>query len=185
MNINERIKHVRKNLGLNQAGFGERIGLKQGAISKLEQDGSTVTDQNVHMICDVFGISEQWLRTGEGEMRADSRDTYIKKLAQQYQLGAAHAGMIEAFLRLTSEQRDSLLAIMRQMVEGADDADRVAESRPNTQDYDEHAENQPSRAADPHLTVEEKRAIINRELDAEAAAPGKWSASTSANGGAR
>ena len=124
MNINERIKHVRKSLDLNQGEFGERIKLKQGAISKMEQDGSTVTDQNIRMICDTFGIAERWLRTGEGEMRVDDRRAYIHKLAQQYQLGDAHAGLIEAFLNLSAAQRDNLLGIMRQMVAAADAAEQ-------------------------------------------------------------
>lgn len=135
MNINERIKHVRKSLDLNQGEFGERIKLKQGAISKMEQDGSTVTDQNIRMICDTFGIAERWLRTGEGEMRVDDRRAYIHKLAQQYQLGDAHAGLIEAFLNLSAAQRDNLLGIMRQMVAAADAAEHDgAASSPTSED---------------------------------------------------
>lgn len=122
MTINQRIKEVRRQAGLNQTDFGERIKLKHGAISKLEQDGNTVTDQNIHIICEAFDVSERWLRTGEGEMHVSSRHAYIKKLAQQYQVGAAHAGLIEAFLNLTDAQRDSMLTILRQMVDAADAA---------------------------------------------------------------
>ena len=124
MTINQRIREFRKQEGLNQTEFGERIKLKHGAVSKLEQDGNTVTDQNVHMICETFGVSERWLRTGEGEMRVDDRRAYIHKLAQQYQLGDAHAGLIEAFLNLSAAQRDNLLGIMRQMVAAADAAEQ-------------------------------------------------------------
>lgn len=124
MTINQRIKELRKELGYNQIDFGNKIGLKNSAVSKMEQDGSTVTDQNIRMICDTFGIAERWLRTGEGEMRVDDRRAYIHKLAQQYQLGDAHAGLIEAFLNLSAAQRDNLLGIMRQMVAAADAAEQ-------------------------------------------------------------
>ena len=50
MSINRRIKELRKSLGLNQSDFGARIGLKNSAISKLEQDGNTVVDQNKRII---------------------------------------------------------------------------------------------------------------------------------------
>lgn len=57
LSINQRIKELRKSLGLNQRDFGARIGLKGGAISKIEQDGNTVVDQNKRIICDKFHIS--------------------------------------------------------------------------------------------------------------------------------
>lgn len=135
MTINQRIKELRKELGYNQIDFGNKISLKNSAVSKMEQDGSTVTDQNVHMICETFGVSERWLRTGEGEMRVDDRRAYIHKLAQQYQLGDAHAGLIEAFLNLSAAQRDNLLGIMRQMVAAADAAEHDgAASSPTSED---------------------------------------------------
>lgn len=126
MNINQRIKELRKQLEYNQKDFGQKIGIGQAGVSKLEQDGNTVTNQNIRAICDTFNVSERWLRTGEGEMHVDSRRAYIKKLAQQYQVGDAHAGLIETFLSLTDAQRDNLLDILRQMVAAADTAEQNA-----------------------------------------------------------
>lgn len=117
MTINQRIREFRKQEGLNQTEFGERIKLKHGAVSKLEQDGNTVTDQNVHMICETFGVAERWLRTGEGEMRVNDDRLYIRKLAQQYQLPGLHADVIEAWLSLSDSQRDALLGLMRELAE--------------------------------------------------------------------
>lgn len=64
--INERIRYLRKDIGLNQRDFGAQIGLKNGAISWIEKPGNTVIDQNIHLICDKFGVNEKWLRSGEG-----------------------------------------------------------------------------------------------------------------------
>ena len=44
--INARIKQLRKKKKLNQTEFGAVIGLKNSAISKMEQEGSVVVDQN-------------------------------------------------------------------------------------------------------------------------------------------
>ena len=40
--INQRIKELRKSQHLSQEEFGKKIGLKNSAVSKMEQDGSTV-----------------------------------------------------------------------------------------------------------------------------------------------
>ena len=57
MNINQRLKMLRKEMGLNQKDFGAKIGLGQGAVSWIEKDGNTVIDQNIRLICDTFNIS--------------------------------------------------------------------------------------------------------------------------------
>ena len=66
--MNERIKQLRKHLGLNQTEFGARIGVKQTTIAGYERGASTPLDAVVSAICREFNISERWLREGEGEM---------------------------------------------------------------------------------------------------------------------
>lgn len=66
--MNRHIRELRKTLGLSQKDFADRIGLKQNAISYMEKDGSTVTEQNIKAICAQFSVNENWLRTGDGKM---------------------------------------------------------------------------------------------------------------------
>lgn len=66
--MNERIKQLRKHLGLNQTEFGARIGVKQTTIAGYERGASTPLDAVVSAICREFNVSERWLRDGEGEM---------------------------------------------------------------------------------------------------------------------
>lgn len=66
--MNNRIREVRKALGLSQKEFAEQIGLKQTAISMIEKRGSTITEQNIKAICLQFCVNETWLRTGSGPM---------------------------------------------------------------------------------------------------------------------
>lgn len=66
--MNNRIRELRKSLGLSQKKFAEKIGLKQNAISYMEKQGATVTEQNIMAICAQFCVSEDWLRTGSGKM---------------------------------------------------------------------------------------------------------------------
>jgi transcriptional regulator with XRE-family HTH domain len=71
LKMNERIKEVRKSLGLTQDAFGERLGVLGASISSLEKGKSSVTEQTVKLIVSEFGVNETWLRTGAGEMFGD------------------------------------------------------------------------------------------------------------------
>lgn len=65
---NERIKKLRRELGLNQTDFGLRIGVKQTTVAGYENGARAPLDTVVASICREFNVSEVWLRTGEGEM---------------------------------------------------------------------------------------------------------------------
>lgn len=68
MTENERIKDLRKALGLTQERFGERVGLKKSAISQIESGVNGVTDQLRLAVFREFNVNEDWLSTGEGSM---------------------------------------------------------------------------------------------------------------------
>lgn len=68
MSINERIKAVRKNSGLSQTAFAERLGATRGVITNLEGEKTETNEPFLRLICKEFNVSEEWLRTGEGDM---------------------------------------------------------------------------------------------------------------------
>lgn len=71
MIIYERIKELRKELGLNQEEFGERLGVSRSVIANIEYDRLKRPDQKeslYKLICKEFNVNEEWLRTGNGEM---------------------------------------------------------------------------------------------------------------------
>lgn len=76
--MNKRIAQVRKYSGLNQLQFAERIGLTKNFVSLLETGNRTPSDRTISDICREFGINEEWLRTGNGNMEKPmSRDQEI------------------------------------------------------------------------------------------------------------
>lgn len=78
--MNERIKLLRKALELNQTDFGARIGVKQGTVAAYESGARVPLDSVIVSICREFGVSESWLRSGEGEMFLQlSREEEITK----------------------------------------------------------------------------------------------------------
>ena len=66
--MNERIKNLRKSLGLTQLEFGEQVGVKANTIGNYEIGLRTPSDAVIRAICREFNVNENWLRTGEGEM---------------------------------------------------------------------------------------------------------------------
>jgi len=64
--LKDRIKKIRKAVGLTQKEFAEKLGLKQNTIATYEMGRISVSDAVIISICREFGINEVWLRTGEG-----------------------------------------------------------------------------------------------------------------------
>ncbi len=71
-----RIKELRTSLGLTQQRFADRLGLKRQTIASYEIGNITPSDSTILLICKEFNISEEWLRTGTGEMYNIQTDDY-------------------------------------------------------------------------------------------------------------
>lgn len=65
--MNNRIKELRKALGLTQKEFGERIGVKPNTIATYEIGRNEPIDAVLELICREFKVNDRWLRFGEGE----------------------------------------------------------------------------------------------------------------------
>ena len=104
MDIGERIRYLRKNV-LEQTldEFGARIKLGKSAVSNMETGQRGVTDQTILSICREFGVSETWLRYGEGDMLIRlTAEERIANLIAEAQTGPP-----------TSPKRRMLLAIAK------------------------------------------------------------------------
>lgn len=66
--MNERIRQLRKALGLTLEKFGEPLGVKKNSLSQIENGINGLTEQLLKAICREWNVNEEWLRTGEGNM---------------------------------------------------------------------------------------------------------------------
>ncbi|CAM3748934.1 DNA-binding helix-turn-helix protein [[Clostridium] scindens ATCC 35704] len=80
MTQNERVKEVRKTLGLTLEKFGDRLGIKKAAVSKIEKGENSLTDANIKSICREFSVDYMWLTTGEGEMFVETDDDFFERI---------------------------------------------------------------------------------------------------------
>ena len=67
MSTNIRVRELRKTLGLNQTEFGDKLGVKTAAISKIEKGENALTEQMTLAICREFGVNYEWLKDGIGD----------------------------------------------------------------------------------------------------------------------
>ncbi|WP_286821330.1 helix-turn-helix domain-containing protein [Mitsuokella sp. UBA4253] len=129
MTINQRIKKLRKSLGMNQGEFGQKIGMGQAGISKIEQDGNTVIDQNIRLICQTFHVSEKWLRTGAGPMESDDVSTMLARLQEEMDLTDLEMRLLQTYFSFPAEERQTFLAMAQKFA-----ARLAAEKSPEERD---------------------------------------------------
>jgi transcriptional regulator with XRE-family HTH domain len=104
--MKDRLKELRKSLGLNQTEFGKRLGVKSTAISKLEKGERNFTDQMVLAVCREYGVREAWLREGEGAMFAERGGSVFAAIAAEYGLSETGRKFLECYAALDDWQRD-------------------------------------------------------------------------------
>jgi len=66
--INERVKHLRKKLGLTQIEFGKKLGVTRSVIINIELNKVVPKDIFNDHICEVFNVNRKWLVNGVGEI---------------------------------------------------------------------------------------------------------------------
>lgn len=70
--LKDRIKQIRKEAGLTQEKFAERLGLRRQTIATYETGRSEPMDTIIFSICREFNINENWLRYGTEPMKINN-----------------------------------------------------------------------------------------------------------------
>lgn len=106
--MNERVKELRKTLGLTLDKFGERLGVTKQTVSRIENGINNVTDQMFKSICREFNVREEWLRTGELPMFNGFPQTVLDELCEQYDLDTLDKQIVDIYISLPKQLRDSV-----------------------------------------------------------------------------
>lgn len=107
MTENERVRELRKALGLTQIEFGDRVSVSQGHLTSVETGARAVTDKFIKLLHLEFGASENWLRTGEGEMFEDHGDEF-DAIATQLNLNEFQRRMLRIVYEMPIEQQRAI-----------------------------------------------------------------------------
>ena len=101
----ERIRELRKNLGLSQDAFGKRLGVTGTAISRYEKGERSLTEQMALSICREFHVNYHWLTNGDGPMFIGTPQSVVDEIVEDYNLDELDKKIIEKYLELSEENR--------------------------------------------------------------------------------
>lgn len=113
----ERIKELRKYLKLSQTDFATKIGVTRGVIANIEAGLVEIKEYVLKLICSVFGASEEWILTGNGEMFVKSKQTILDELTAAHGLNDKETAIIKAFLQLSPEGRAGVIEYADRLVQ--------------------------------------------------------------------
>lgn len=73
--LGQRLKTLRKSLGLTQTMFGEPISLSQDQVSEYEKDRYKPNARILSELLDAYGVNAEWLEDGTGPMLSSASVT--------------------------------------------------------------------------------------------------------------
>lgn len=119
MTQGERLKQIRKTLGLTLEKFGNNLGLKKNSLSQIENGRNELTESNARAICREYHVHYQWLITGEGEMFQNS-DTDVLNAIEKIMSGENefHKNLFRVFSSLDDAELTALESIIEKLHSG-------------------------------------------------------------------
>lgn len=66
--MKNRLKELRKKLGLKQRDIADKLGVKISVVGGWEIGQYKIPDARIFQICKLYNVREDWLRYGTGEM---------------------------------------------------------------------------------------------------------------------
>ena len=119
--MQERIKELRKALGLTQQKFADAIGVRQNTVAQYEMGRNPPTDTVINLICREFNVNAEWLKNGTEPMflpksRNEELLDYATKVAEGNP-NSIQAQILTVMARLTDEQWEVLAQVAREFLE--------------------------------------------------------------------
>ena len=115
--VGDRIRELRKELGMTQQEFADRLKIKRNTIATYETGRNDPIDSVFALICREFNVSEDWLRTGEGEMFVPkSRDEELAEFFGNVQ-GIGPESFKRRFVSMLSRLDEEEWALLERMAE--------------------------------------------------------------------
>ena len=106
--MNERIKQLRKTLGLTQQEFAERIGITRNAVANYETGRNEPIGSVLNLIYNEYNVNPDWLRNGSGEMFIEPATFSLDEYAQANKLNKNEIYIIRGFMELNPDTRQAI-----------------------------------------------------------------------------
>lgn len=109
MEVHERLRLLRRRLGLSTRAFGAGIHLSGSAVSNMERGLRSVTPRTAADICRRYHVRREWLLDGAGEMLADP--------TQGLEVSDEVRQLAESYLRLSPGDRELVRRLIDSLAE--------------------------------------------------------------------
>ena len=102
--MKDRLKELRKALGLKQREVAERLGIKVGVVGGWECGRDKIPRARIYQLCKEYNVRREWLERGEGEMfeRPTEADKYVMIFSEFYD--SLTPKFQEVFLRVAKDK---------------------------------------------------------------------------------
>ena len=116
--MKDRLKALRKSLDITQQEFADKIGIKRNSYANYETGRNTPIDAIIVSICREFGVNEEWLRHGTGEMYKKKDAAFSELIAEiDYSDDEFLKNIITAYMGLDEDSKQALRKIAKSMAE--------------------------------------------------------------------
>lgn len=130
--IKDRLRELRKSVGLSQTKFGEKVGVGLGVIRNLEDGLTSPAPMFLDLICRTYGCSVIWLETGEGEMfRTPTRDEQITDFVGKTLFGDGDSDFAKQLLSILAALDDNGWKALKAAAEVLKKAEDDAKNQPD------------------------------------------------------
>lgn len=114
--LKDRIRELRKAVGLNQTDFGKKIEVKQGSVAGYESGARTPLDTVLGSMCRVYGANRDWLEKGIGDMfTKPTREEEIASFVGKT-LSKENSSFQRRFLNMLTKLEESDWLVLEKMV---------------------------------------------------------------------
>lgn len=107
--MNNRMRTLIDALEIKKVDFARKLNISQSFVSDMCSGKSKPSDRTITDICREFKVSEEWLRTGKGEMFAPEPAFDLSEYANRHGMTALETEILKAYLELDPNTRESLL----------------------------------------------------------------------------
>lgn len=119
--MNERIKDIRKKVGLSQQKFADKLGIARGNIAAYEVGKNSPSDAAVSLICSKFNVNKDWLLTGKGDMydvpEDEVADVVSDLLEEDNPFYDLIVGIMKTYKKLDGKSQEALKNLSKELLD--------------------------------------------------------------------
>lgn len=113
MNSSDRVKLLRRTLGLSQEQFGQKLGITKASVSRIESGVHGLSDRMAKSMHNTFKVDYFWLTEGKGEMLLEFSDAALDQIIEDYNLDEYDRLLIQTYIESNDDDRKAIKTFLQ------------------------------------------------------------------------